>query len=728
VWPGAFVEEDNLVQHISALRKAFAGHSTYIVTVPGRGYQFAAPVERVAPMAVAPQPGDLIVQRLRERTHLVMEETMVQPTAVQPTSVPATSQRVLTTKAMAWAVLALAIVALSSWLVWRWMYRTVPGDHHEIVLADFENTTGDPEFDKALNAAMAVELKQSPYLLVAPAAKRQETLKLMERSPQEAFTPALAREVCQRIGDQAVLNPTIARVGRKYLLTLSAVDCDSGEDLLQSKSVADDTDSILQSIDSLASTMRRHLGEPLGTLRATSKPLLPKKTNSLDALKAYTLARDRVVQGKFEPSIPLFQKALELDPNFAIAYNDLGVVYTNLGEHDLAVKNLSKAYELREFAVEQDTLAIVASYHSFVTGDLHESIRNYETWAALYPLAAAPRANFASGQIQIGRDDLALEPARQAVELAPTDTVMYIILARAQMHLGQLDDAKATCQKAIALKIDNAFIHGLLFEIASAQHRPEEVSAQIAWAKGKSAEPSMLLDQALAAYSQGKAREAEKNIDDMVDEYKKQGLTEHAKRLFGGTPRIEVQLGRLDEARKRLAALPPIEGSTDIPVALALTGATAQADAILQREMQLQPTDTLWQDVKGPEIRAAIAIAQNKPDVAIQSLQRSIPYDLRNYDIPSLRGQAYLLAKQPDLAEAEFHKIVDHLGVEPLSSNFAMAHLGLARAYSMQNRQQDSRKEYETFFDLWKNADNDLPVLRQARVEYKQLGSLVDPL
>jgi tetratricopeptide (TPR) repeat protein len=189
-----------------------------------------------------------------------------------------------------------------------------------------------------------------------------------------------------------------------------------------------------------------------------------------------------------------------------------------------------------------------------------------------------------------------------------------------------------------------------------------------------------------------------------------------------------VQLGRLDEARKRLAALPPIEGSTDIPVALALTGATAQADAILQREMQLQPTDTLWQDVKGPEIRAAIAIAQNKPDVAIQSLQRSIPYDLRNYDIPSLRGQAYLLAKQPDLAEAEFHKIVDHLGVEPLSSNFAMAHLGLARAYSMQNRQQDSRKEYETFFDLWKNADNDLPVLRQARVEYKQLGSLVDPL
>jgi tetratricopeptide (TPR) repeat protein len=678
-------------------------------------------VERVAPLPVAPQPGDLIVQRLRAKTHLVMEETIL-----QPTSLPSPSKRMLTPKTMAWAALGLAIVASLFWLVWRRMYRTVPGDHHEIVLADFENTTGDPEFDKALNAALAVELKQSPYLLVAPTAKRQETLKLMERSPQEAFTPALAREVCQRIGDQAVLNPAIARVGKRYLLTLTAVDCDSGEDLLQSKSVADDADSILQSLDSIASSMRRRLGEPLGILRNTSKPLLAKKTNSLDALKAYTLARDQVGQGKFEPSIPLFEQALELDPNFAIAYSDLGIVYSNLGEHDLAVKNLSKAYELRESAVQQDNLAIVAVYHSYVTGDIHESIRNYETWAELYPHAFSPRADIASEQIQIGRDDLAIEPARQAVELAPTDTTVYIILARAQMHLGQLDEAKATCQKAVALKIDDAFIHGLLFEIASAQHHPEEMSAQIAWSKGKSAEPSMLLNQALADYSQGKAHKAETEIDDLVDGYKKQGLTERANRLLGGTPRIEMQLGRIEEARKRLAALPPLQGSTDIPVALALTGATAQADAILQREMQLHPTDTLWQYVKGPEIRAAIAIVQNKPDVAIQSLQRTLPYDLRNYDVPTLRGQAYLMVRQPDLAEAEFHKIVDHPGIEPLSSNFALAHLGLARAYTMQNRQQDSLREYETFFNLWKDADTDLPVLHQARVEYKQLGGHVD--
>jgi tetratricopeptide (TPR) repeat protein len=203
-------------------------------------------------------------------------------------------------------------------------------------------------------------------------------------------------------------------------------------------------------------------------------------------------------------------------------------------------------------------------------------------------------------------------------------------------------------------------------------------------------------------------------------------LTERANRLLGGTPRIEMQLGRIEEARKRLAALPPLQGSTDIPVALALTGATAQADAILQREMQLHPTDTLWQYVKGPEIRAAIAIVQNKPDVAIQSLQRTLPYDLRNYDVPTLRGQAYLMVRQPDLAEAEFHKIVDHPGIEPLSSNFALAHLGLARAYTMQNRQQDSLREYETFFNLWKDADTDLPVLHQARVEYKQLGGHVD--
>jgi tetratricopeptide (TPR) repeat protein len=729
VWPGAFVEEDNLVQHISALRKAFAGHASYIVTVPGRGYQFAAPVERVAavervtPGAVAPQPGDFIVQRVRERTHLVLEESILPPPAKRGLGgdFGAKVRARVRARTLVWAAAALGIVVLAGWFGWRRMYRTVPGDHHEVVLADFENSTGDPDFDKALNTALAVELKQSPYLLVASAAKRQETLKLMERSPREALTPALAREMCQRIGDQAVLDPTIARVGKKYMLTLTAVDCDSGEDLLESKSVADDPDSILQSLDSVAASMRRRLGEPLGVLRNTSKPLLAKKTNSLDALKVYTLAREQVVQGKFEPAIPLLQKAIELDPNFAVAYSDLGTVYSNLGEHDLAVKNFSKAYELRESAVQQDTLAIVAAYHSFVTGDLHESIRNYETWAALYPLAASPRANLASGQIQIGRDDLAVEPARQAVELAPNDTIMYVILARAEMHLGQFDEAKATCEKAVALKIDDAFVHGLLFEIASAQDRPEEMSAQVAWAKGKSAEASMLLDEALAAYSEGKAREAEREIDGMVDEYKTQGLTEHANRLLGGTPRIEMQLGRLEEARRRLAALPPLQGSTDIPVALALTGATAQAEAILQRELQLQPTDTLWQDVKGPEIRAAIAVAENKPEVAIQSLQRSLPYDLRNFDVPSLRGQAYLLAKQPDLAEAEFHKIIDHPGVEPLSSNLRTAHLGLARAYALQHREQDSRREYERFFELWKDADSDLPVLQQARAEYSRL-------
>jgi DNA-binding winged helix-turn-helix (wHTH) protein/tetratricopeptide (TPR) repeat protein len=721
VWPESFVEESNLPGYISGLRKALTDRAGFITTVPGLGYKFTATVEAEAPPDARPQPiaANLEMQQMRETTRVVIRETSTPFGSEELALLP--SPQTLHKRRLAYAAGALAAMALAIWLGWRWMDRTVPGDHHEVVVADFENTTGDPDFDKALNVALAVELKQSPYLLLASTAKRQETLKLMERSPQEAFTPALAREVCQRIGDQAVLNPAIARVGKKYLLTLTAVDCDSGEDLILSKSVADDQDSILQSLDSIASSMRRRLGEPLSTLRNTSRPLLPKNTNSLDALKAYTLAHDLAVQGKFEQSVPLFQKALELDPGFAMAYSDLGTIYSNLGEHGLAVKNLSKAYELRESAVQQDNLAIVAIYHSFVTGDIHESIRNYETWAELYPHASAPRANIASEQAQIGRDDLVIEPARQALELAPMDTSGYLILARARMHLGQFDEAKATCQRAIALKVDDAFIHGLMFEIAFAQHNQEDANAQMIWAKGTSAEPYLLLKHALAEYSQGKAHDADADMATLVDGYTKQGLTERANRLLGGMPRLELQLGRLDEARKRLAALPPLEGSTDIPVALALTGEVGPADVILQHEMQLHPTDTLWQDVSGPQIRAAVAIAQNKPDVAIQSLQKSLPYDLRNYDIPTLRGQAYLLAKQPDLAESEFHKIIDHPGVEPLSSNLAVAHLGLARAYALQGRRPESQKEYETFFSLWKQADADSPLLHQARAEFNHL-------
>jgi tetratricopeptide (TPR) repeat protein len=613
-----------------------------------------------------------------------------------------------------------ALVVVSGWL---WLHRavSVAGDHHEIVLADFEIPAGDTEFDSALNTALAIDLKQSPFLLVASGGKTRETLKLMERSPQEKLTPALAREVCERINDQAVLSGMIARFGQKYLVTLTASDCATGADLAQSKAVANDRDSLLKAVDSVAAEMRKRLGEPLKSLERFNKPLLPKQTGSLEALKTYSRAHELGMDGKYQESIPFFQRAIELDPRFAVAYADLGVIFSNLGESDLAIANCRKAYELRDLANEPDRLFIVAAYHDKVTGDLNESIRNYETWTEIYPDDASPRGNLANLQTQIGRPDLAIAPAAKALALDPRVPVSYVILARAQMRVGQTDQALATCQRAVAQKLEGAEVHASLLQLAFARHDPSAVADQIAWAKGKSDEPYMRLQEALIDFAQGKRRAALETYRRSINGFKKQGMLEIANRVQGMIPRIEAELGLIDDARTLLHSLPPINGSTDIPAAMAEVGESSQAEAILRQEMQRFPDDTLWQDVRGPQIRCAIAMYRRKPEEAIEALRPGLPYDMRSFTLPAMRGRAYLAARQPSLAAVEFRKIIDHPTVEPLSHDLPLAHLGLARAYALLDDVANSKDEYEKFFALWKDADADLPVLKDARVEYTRL-------
>lgn len=614
------------------------------------------------------------------------------------------------------------IIAVGALLMlWQRMRSVVGGDHHEIVLADFDSFGSDSELNKALNTAMAIDLNQSPFLLVASSTKVGETLKLMERSPRETLTPALAREVCQRINDQAVLSGGIARVGQKYLITLTASDCASGADLAQSKAVANDPDNMLAAVDSVAADMRKRLGEPLESLHRFNTPLLPKETGSLEALKAYSRAHELGVNGDYQKSIPFFKRAIELDPRFAIAYADLGVVYSNLGESDLAAANCKKAYALRNVADEPDRLFIIAQYHEQVTGDLHESIRNYQTWTETYPADSSPWANLADLETQIGRPDLALAPAAQACKLSPKDAVTYVILARAQMHAGQAENAGETCRQAVAQGLDGAQVHGLLAQLAFARRDYGAFADQIAWAKGKSAETYMALQGALAQFAEGKRHAAVETLRLLADEYRKQGMLERANRVLGGIPRIEAELGLVNDARSLLQRLPSIDGSTDIPVALAEIGEEAKAEEILQGNLRKYPDNSLWQDVRGPQIKAAIALSQHKPEEAIAALQPGIPYDLRSFDLPAMRGRAYLAAKQPQLAAIEFLKIIDNPTVDPLSHDVPLAHLGLARAYALEGRLPASVEEYKKFFALWKEADPDMPLLKEARLEFARL-------
>ncbi len=705
VWRDTAVEEGNLTQGVFLLRKALAGSQPesgkLIVTVPGRGYRFEAQVEEVEAR------GSSGAEELPAAV----------PTVAQPQEAKAPARR----RTRGYALIAGVAAALLAGAGWVWHNRSVPGDHHEILLADFENATGDSGFDKALNIALAIDLKQSPWLEVAPDAKARTTLTLMHRRADEKLTSALAREVCQRMNDQAVVSGLIARFGQKFLVTLTASDCVSGQDLVETKSEAGRRDDVPQAVDSVAAQMRRRLGEPLKSLQRFNQPLLAKATGSLDALKAYSAAHDLGAQGRFQESVPLFQRAIELDPRFAIAYGDLSTVYSNLGEPGLSAAASRRAYELRDEADERDRLYVAAAYHTHVTGDLHAAIRDDETWSGTYPRDVAPLTSLADLRIQIGQPERGIGVAKRALSIDPKNAAAWINLARSQLYAGHVDESIATCREAIARKLDGAEIHGLLIFAGFAKQDKAMMEAQSAWAKWTPAEPFITLEQMLASVAGGQPRNGADLLDSVVEGYRHRGLEERAVRMRGGFPRLMAELGMTEAARKLLDELPPIAGSVDIPVAMAELGEDAKAEAILREDLGKYPEDTLWQYWRGPQIAAAIALSRNKPLEAVEALRRSIPYDLRDNEVPAMRGRAYLAAKQFDLAETEFRKVIDHPTAGIVSAQVALAHLGVARARALARNVMGSREEYEKFFALWKDAEPDVPVLRQAKSEYAKL-------
>jgi len=727
VWADSFIEEANLAQQVFRLRKAFdsePGFANLIRTIPGRGYQFTADVHHgELPSIAQPITADYTstnasysVEQWRERTRFVVEELAV---AGKPAS--ATTPFWLTRKAAFITAATIALIAFTAYGVHRWQHRVVPGDHHEIVLADFENATGEPDFDHVLNNVLAVDLRQTPFLLVASDTKILRTLKLMEKPEDAKLTAPIARELCQRIGDQAVLNGLIARFGERYLITLTASDCTSGNTLAATKETAPNRDGVLQAIDTVASNMRQRLGEPLKSRREFNRPMISVETGSLEALKAYSKGKDIRLTGKERDAIPFFQRAIEIDPRFATAYADLGTVYSNLGQPTLSATNLTRAYELRDLTDEQTRLGIISLYSAFVTLDAEESIRNFETWTQVYPEAPSPHINLANAYNQAGRFDLSVIQGRKAVALDPDVPVSYVVLARAQVALNQLPDAIATCNRAIGRKVDSDLIHGVRLQIASLQHDTAAVDKEVAWAKGTHAEPYITLEHALTSYAAGRAKLANQLMDDVVNSYKQAGLPERANRMLGGAPRLEIYMGQLDLARKSVAHIKPADDSTDFPVALAQLGDDTRAEAMLQHDEKTIGNGTYFKYYDRAQIAAAIAMARHKPEDAITDLAPAIPYNLRSTEVSSMRGDAYLALHQPQLAITEYQRIADFPGVEPWSPNVVLCHLGLARAYTQQSKIADARHEYETFFALWKDADADLPILKQAHAEYAKL-------
>ena len=621
-----------------------------------------------------------------------------------------------------WWIGAGAVLVAAAALAFAW-FRTrpaAPAARPEIVIAAMDNISGDSNFDNALNRALAADFRQSSVLLVPSEGRTRTVLRLMQRPESDQVTSAIALEVCQRMNDQAVVTGAIARLDQKYLITLTATDCVSSEAVAESKGVAASRDAVPATLDSVAAEMRRRLESDKG-IRHFDKPLMVAATSSLPALKAYSQARDRYTAGDSRGAIPFFVRAIELDPKFAVAYADLGTVYGNLGENVLAAANLTQAYNLRDTPMADETrFFIVAMYHSHVTGNIHQGIINYQTWTQALPKDSTAWGNLAELYISIGQPDPALEPARQAVSLDSTDAMTYVTLARAQMQAGQMDAAQATCRQAIARGIVNEQLHARLAELAFARGDMAALQEQFAWAKGKTAAALMLRLEMQADFALGKRQAALDAMHRASNEYRKQGMAETAGRIGTGVPRYLAELGWTAEARAVLTQQ-PVDGSTDAAVAMAETGDPSKAEEMLRRQLKAHPEDTLWQECRGPQIRGAIELARHRPDAAIEALRAGLGCDLRNLDQPDLRGRAYLARRQPGLAAAEFRKILEHPGVEPLSHHLPLAHLGLARAYAMQGDIPSSRAEYQKLLDFWKDADPGMPAKDQAARELAAL-------
>jgi DNA-binding winged helix-turn-helix (wHTH) protein/tetratricopeptide (TPR) repeat protein len=723
VWPNSFVEESNLAQQISALRRALTDRAGCIVTVPGQGYQFTAEVgeESFASQPGQPQSGEFMVHTVRERTRIVVEDSSSADYA--PHVALAASRR---TRWVPATIVALLLAGIAAWPIWHRFHKPLAGDHHSILLADFENRTGDEVFGPVLKNALEIDLEQSPLLSIVSRSQVRTTLQQMGSPPDAPLTGPVAREVCARSGAQAFLSGSIAALGNTYILTLESTDCVTGKRLALLEARAKGRDAVLSALDDLDSRMRHELGESLHSIQGFDVTIAQETTPSFDALVAYSRGMQVNVRGLLNAeSIPFFERAIQLDPKFAMAYEALGAANANIGENEREGEAFEKAYELRQPTSVHEQFLITSRYYEVVQNDPDAAAKNFQLWTASYPLDGVAWASLANTYTQMGRYAEAIQAGRKAVAIQPNSVFGYVVLSRAYKRASQLEQAKNTCQTAQARGLDSWHLHSILFQVAVAEHDEAGMERESSWDKGMPSANQTLDNSAFAAATAGKLQAAERLFDETEEVSKKYQYNDYIEGAETDRAEAETDLGAFTTARATLDRRFAGSRPNSLPGALAAAraGDTRYAKQLLVEELKTPSSpNTLTRKVDIPELQAAIDIQERKPVEALHALEVATDYELRDYVIFSLRGRAYLDAHRGAEAAEEYRKILTNPGIDPVSPLYPLAHLGLARAYAMQNRTQESRKEYEALFALWRDADGDLPVLKQARTEYAHLA------
>ncbi|MBI3667025.1 MAG: protein kinase [Acidobacteria bacterium] len=598
-------------------------------------------------------------------------------------------------------------------------------ERDSILLADFVNTSGEAVFDGTLKQALAVQLEQSPYLNVFPEDRVRNTLRLMGRSPDERVTSAIGRVICEREGIKAMLAGSIAGLGSHYVITLEAVNGRTGESLAREQVEAESKENVLQALSKAASRMRGKLGESLSSIKKLDTPVDEATTSSLEAFKAYSLAEAQRAKGVETEAIPQYKRAIELDPNFALAYARLGTVYGNLGEQELSVEYQKKAFERRERVSEREKLYISAHYYQTVTGELDKTIETYNLWKQTYPRDWTPHNNLALFYSESGQYDRALEEAREALRLEPHHPFPYGLVSRAYGGLNRFEEAKAVCEKYLAQNPDYWGCHVGLYVNAFIEGNAPEMQKQIEWARGKPEELWMLSFHAVATASSGKMQKAREIFRRSVEAAQRNNLKEAAAGTTAQEALTEAAFGNFQKARDEVTqALGVARGKDTLQfaaIALALSGAAAQAQPLIDELGKRFPQDTVINAISLPTARAALEVNRGNPAKAIDLLRAAAPYELGNPAPIYLRGQAYLRAKSGNEAAAEFQKILDHKGAFVPLPLYSLSYVGLARAYALAGDTAKSRQAYQDFLALWKDADPDIPILKEAKQEYAKL-------
>jgi tetratricopeptide (TPR) repeat protein len=607
------------------------------------------------------------------------------------------------------------------WFGWqRWLDRT-GGPPIDVVLTPMEGSTGDSVLDRALVDALRIDLSQSPFVSIVSPSRMRTTLAAMMRRPDDPMTPAIAREVCERTNSQAVLHGMIAHVGAHFLITEQATSCVNGKVLAESKRVAASAEDLPRNVDRLAESLRQKLGESRRSIARFDTPLFPGNTASLEALKDYSQATVQSNQGKYSDAIGLIKRAIAADPTFAEGYYDLAAYYRSTTNYGGEREAIVKAYNLLDSASEPVRLSITALYHSAVTQDLYEAERNYRNWAELYPRSAQAWNGLSVVERDLGRHSDALIAARRALQLRPNVMGVYVNLAFEQSTAGDFRGTIATCEQAIAKGLDGDYIRADLFSAAYALNDAALIQKQRDWEAAYPDAIYVRVAELETALTEGRFSDAKRILHQVEAIMRHQGLGPSADEIVRAEALNLIEAGDVAEGTRLFRSL-PVDPEDDISVVgLARVGDFTAAENDLHAMQAKYPQGTLWNDYRAPEIEAAIAMAAHKPKDASAALERVRPLEGRDAVIPMLRGDAYLAAGEPGLAERSYRQVVEGPNQSPEIEEIPLSWLGLGRALAAQADHAAAIDAYRHFLARWANADADAMYLKQAKQELTKL-------